>query len=250
MDTELVPAAGDVGLLEAKAEFAAAFRAASLHGFNEGVDNHFSLMVPGAEDRFWLNPFGPDWSELRASELLTVSRDGDLVEGDGAWERSAFVIHRAVHLARPRARCVFHTHMPYATAVSMTETGLDTRASQNAMLFHGRIARVPFGGIAHDADQGSDIAAAVGADTAVVFLDNHGVLVIGASVADAWHMLYFLERACQTQVLARSTGDPLIRVPEAVAQQTAERWASSAQAEALFAAVRRELDRWLPGYDG
>jgi len=135
-------------VVQAKVELAAAFRAAALHGFNEGIDNHLSLAVPGRDDLFLLNRYGPHWSEIRPADILTVNVDGALVDGEGEWETTAFVIHRAVHRARPDARCVLHTHMPYATALSMTEAGLETRASQNAMYFHGRVARLPYGGLA------------------------------------------------------------------------------------------------------
>jgi ribulose-5-phosphate 4-epimerase/fuculose-1-phosphate aldolase len=234
---------------QAKVDLAAALRAAALYGLNEGVDNHFSLALPGSDDRFLLNRFGPHWSEITASDLITVDLDGEVVEGDGDWEVTAFMIHRGVHLARPSARCVLHTHMPYATAVSMIEGGLDTRASQNSMMFHGRVVSLEYGGYADAADEGSRIGDAVGDDTWVVMLENHGVLAIGETVAEAWHRLYFLERACQVQVLAQSTGRPLIRVSEELAARTAAQAAADTNnPPTLFAAVRRQLDRESPGY--
>jgi ribulose-5-phosphate 4-epimerase/fuculose-1-phosphate aldolase len=233
---------------ESRIALAAALRAAALYGFNEGIDNHFSLVVPGTDDRFLLNSSGPHWSEIRASDLLTVDLDGRVVEGDGTWDRSAFVIHSAAHRARADACCVLHTHMPYATALAMTEGGLETRASQNSMLFHGRIARLSYGGVANAEEEGERIAGALGDGISVVMLDNHGPLVVGSSVAEAWYRLYFLERACQAQVLAQSTGSPLRLVSEDVAAHTAAQWDAAGGAEELFAAVRRQLDRELPGY--
>jgi ribulose-5-phosphate 4-epimerase/fuculose-1-phosphate aldolase len=244
---ETTPSGTDL-VLQAKVALAAAFRAAALHGYNEGIDNHFSYAVPGRDDLFLLNRYGPHWSEMRPSDLLTVNVDGELVEGDGEWETTAFMIHRAVHRSRPDARCVFHTHMPYATALSMTECGLETRGSQNAMYFHGAIARLPYGGLADADEEGDRIAGAVADGVSVAMLDNHGVIVIGRTVADAWHKLYFLERACESQVLAQSTGSPLRLATEDVAQHTARQWnaTSEAAAPALFAAVRRQLDRAQP----
>jgi ribulose-5-phosphate 4-epimerase/fuculose-1-phosphate aldolase len=234
---------------QAKVELAAALRAAALYGLNEGVDNHFSLAVPGRDDRFLLNRFGPHWSEITASDLIVVDLDGEVVEGDGDWETTAFMIHRGVHLARPSARCVLHTHMPYATAVSMIEGGLDTRASQNSMMFHGRVVSLAYGGHADAADEGNRIGSAVHDDTWIVILENHGVLAIGETVAEAWHRLYFLERACQVQVLAQSTGRPLIRVGEELAERTAgQAAADGSNPPTLFAALRRQLDRESPGY--
>ena len=101
-------------LRRAKIDLAASLRAAALYGYNEGIDNHFSFAVPGSDDLFLLNPFGPDWSELTASDLITVDGEGNVVDGKGEWEVTAFMIHRGAHRARPSARCVFHTHMPYA----------------------------------------------------------------------------------------------------------------------------------------
>ncbi len=234
----------------ARVELAAAFRAAALHGFNEGIDNHFSLAVPGRDDLFLLNRYGPHWSEMRAADILTIDLEGNVVEGEGEWEPTAFMIHRGAHRARPSARCVFHTHMPHATALAMTRDGLDTRASQNAMYFHGRIVSLEYGGLADAADEGSRIGQAIGERVSVVMLENHGVLVIGSDVADAWHKLYFLERACEVQVLAQSTGRELVRVPETVAGHTARQWdREAAAAGELFAAERRRLDRDNPGYE-
>jgi ribulose-5-phosphate 4-epimerase/fuculose-1-phosphate aldolase len=235
---------------QAKVDLAAALRAAALYGYNEGVDNHFSLAVPGRDDRFLLNPFGPHWSELSASDMITVDLEGNVVEGDGQWEQTAFMIHRGVHQARASARCVLHTHMPYATAVSMTRGGFETAVSQNSMYFHGHVISLPYGGLADAADEGLRIGNAVGEGVNVVMLENHGVLVIGEDVAEAWHRLYFLERACQVQILAQSTGQPLIRVSDDLAAHTAGQFArDTGNPPTLFAAVRRQLDRENPGYE-
>src|SRR5919206_4561484 len=146
--TTLAPTTTADAVAQAKVDLAAAFRAAALHGFNEGIDNHFSLAVPGHDDLFLLNRYGPHWSEIRASDLLVVDLDGNVVEGEGDWEVTAFMIHRGVHQARPDARCVLHTHMPYATAISLTHGGFDTRVSQNSMYFHGKLARLSYAGLA------------------------------------------------------------------------------------------------------
>jgi ribulose-5-phosphate 4-epimerase/fuculose-1-phosphate aldolase len=242
------PADVDV-VRQAKIDLAACFRAAAMHGFNEGIDNHFSLAVPGRDDLFLLNRYGPHWSELCASDILTVDLDGNIVEGTGEWDVTAFLIHRGAHRARADARCVLHTHMPYATAVSMTEGGFESAVSQNSMYFHGHTARLEYGGLATAEEEGTRIGEAIGDETTVVMLENHGVLVIGRDVADAWHKVYFLERACQMQVLAQSTGGALLRVPDEVAELTADQWASDTNAPpSLFAAVKRQLDRENPGY--
>jgi ribulose-5-phosphate 4-epimerase/fuculose-1-phosphate aldolase len=243
------PAVDPEVLRSSRVDLAAALRAAALYGYNEGIDNHFSLAVPGRDDRFLLNRHGPHWSEIRARDILMLDLDANVVDGEGVAETTAFVIHRGVHRARADARCVLHTHMPYATAVSMTSGGFDTRISQSAMAFHGRVATLPYGGLAEAEEEGERIGAAIRDGVKVVMMENHGVLAIGSSVADAWHTLYFLERACEAQVLAQSTGQELIRVAEEIAAQTAQQWEDMGDhADLTFAAVKREVDRRNPGY--
>ncbi len=230
-------------VVEAKRDLAAAFRAAAYHGFNEGIDNHFSLAVPGHDDLFLLNRYGPHWSEITEHDILTIDLEGRVVDGEGEWEISAFMIHRGCHQARPSARAVFHTHMPWATALTLTTTGFDTRLSQNSMLFHGRTTTLSYGGLVDAAEEGRRFGDAIGDEVTVVMLDNHGVMVIGTDVADAWQKLYFLERACQLQVLAQSTGQPLNPVSDAIAQHTATQWLKEApKAATQFAAVKRLVD--------
>jgi ribulose-5-phosphate 4-epimerase/fuculose-1-phosphate aldolase len=227
----------------AKRELAAAFRAAAYHGFNEGIDNHLSLAVPGHDGLFLLNRYGPHWSEITEHDILTIDFEGRVVDGEGEWETSAFMIHRGCHQARPSARAVFHTHMPYATALSLTVGGFDTKLSQNAMQFHGRLARMAYGGLVDAAQEGCRFGDVIGDQISVVLLENHGVMVIGEDVADAWQKLYFFERACQVQVLAQSTGQPLIRVSDAIAEHTAAQWLNEApKAATQFAAVQRLVD--------
>ena len=230
-------------VVAAKRELAAAFRAAAHHGFHEGIDNHFSLAVPGHDDLFLLNRYGPHWSEITERDILTIDFEGRVVDGDGDWETSAFMIHRGCHQARPSARAVFHTHMPFATALSLTVGGFDTKLSQNAMLFHGHLARMAYGGLVDAAEEGFRFGEVIGDDVSVVMLENHGVMVIGQDIADAWQKLYFFERACEIQVLAQSTGQPLIRVSDAIAEHTAAQWLKEApKAATQFAAVQRIVD--------
>ena len=230
-------------VVAAKRELAAAFRAAAHHGFHEGIDNHFSLAVPGHDDLFLLNRYGPHWSEITEHDILTIDFEGRVVNGEGEWETSAFMIHRGCHQARPSARAVFHTHMPFATALSLTVGGFDTKLSQNAMLFHGHLARMAYGGLVDAAEEGCRFGDVIGDDVSVVMLENHGVMVIGQDIADAWQKLYFFERACEIQVLAQSTGQPLIRVSDTIAEHTAAQWLKEApKAATQFAAVQRIVD--------
>jgi len=227
-----------------KDDLAASFRIAAMHGYNEGVDNHFSAVHPARDDWFFLNRYGPHWSEITTDHIITVDFDGNIVEGDGQWDVTAFMIHRGCHRAHPQARVVFHTHQPYATALSITRGGLDTRLSQNATHFHNRVGRLPYGGLASGEAEGDRIGSAISEGQIAVILDNHGVMVIGQDVPQAWFRLYFFERAAQVQLLAQSTGDELIRMPEEVAVQAQAFFDTETHAPAaLFAAERRREER-------
>lgn len=228
-------------------DLATALRVAYLHGFHEGIDNHFSVAL--GPDRFMINRYGPHWSEMTAADILTVDVDGELLAGDGVYETAAFTIHRAVHLARPDATVVFHTHMPWATAVALSEDGLITTLSQAAMYFHDRVRTVPYDGLATAEEEGERLLRLLGDDGDVVLMQNHGVVVVGTTVAEAWQRLYFLERACQLQVLAMSTGRPLHTVADEVAARTYQQFRDVEEqaAASLFASMRRMAGRAAVG---
>lgn len=225
-----------------RADLAVALRAAALHGLSEGVCNHFSLELPDGSGRFLLNPRGLLWREVQADDIVMIDVEGRKLAGRHAVEPTAMFIHAAIHRIAGKA-CVLHTHMPYSTALTMTsDRALDTRASQNAMRFHGRIAiDANYNGVALDAGEGERIARAMnGAD--IAFLGNHGVVVCGPRIDHAYDDLYYLERACLVQVLAQSTGRPLQPVPEALAQRVSEQvQGERLQSELFFEALRRTV---------
>jgi ribulose-5-phosphate 4-epimerase/fuculose-1-phosphate aldolase len=225
-----------------RADLALALRAADHHGLSEGVCNHFSVMLPDGSDRFLINPRGLHWSEVGTNDIVMVDGAGEKLAGRHAVEPTAMYIHAAVHRIARKA-CVLHTHMPYATALTLTEgRALDTTLSQNAMRFHGRIAvDAHYNGLALDAREGERIAAAMnGAD--VAFLGNHGVVVCGERLAWAYDDLYILERACQHEVLAASTGRRLLPVPAALAASVCtQTLGERLQSELHFEALRRLL---------
>lgn len=225
-----------------RADLALALRAAALHGLSEGVCNHFSVELPDQSGRFLLNPRGLLWQEVQADDIVMVDEEGNILAGRHAVESTAMFIHAAVHRMAKKA-CVLHTHMPYATALTLTAArALDTTLSQNAMRFHGRLAvDAHYNGLALDVSEGERIAQAMqGAD--VVFLGNHGVVVCGERMDYAYDDLYYLERACCVQVLAQSTGAPLVPVAAPIAALVAEQAnAERLQSELFFAALRRTL---------
>jgi len=235
-------------LRQARIDLAAALRLAVRFDLNEGIDNHFTVMLPGSQDRFLLHPFGLHWSEIKASDLIVVDYDGRTVEGEGEAESTAFHIHSRVHRASPRAGCVLHSHMPYATALTMVEGGRLEPAHQNALRFYDDVAYDDtFNGLVFDVDEGDRLARCL-AEKRVLFCGNHGVIVIGRTVAEAFDDLYFLERACQVQILAMSTGRPLRNVKDEVAKATFGNSDMGSFAQQHFAALKRLLDRDEPDY--
>jgi len=229
-------------VLQLREDLALALRAAAHHGLAEGVCNHFSVELPDRSGRFLLNPRGLLWSEVRGGDIVMVDGAGERLAGDRAVEPTAMFIHAAIHRLCAKA-CVLHTHMPYASALTLiAERSLDTALSQNAMRFHGRVAAdADYNGLALDACEGERIAGAMGGAD-VVFLGNHGVVVCGERMAHAYDDLYYLERACMAEVIARSTGRALAPVASAIAQRVRDQTLGERlQSELFFEALRRTL---------
>lgn len=221
-------------------DLAFALRAAAHFGLEEGVCNHFSVTIPGEDGLFLLNPRGLMWREVGADDIVIVDGDGNRVAGKHEVEPTAMFIHAAIHRIAGK-RCVLHTHMPNATALTLIDDcGLDTTLSQNAMRFHGRVASDrQYNGLALDATEGERIANAMN-DKDIVFLSNHGVVVCGERIDYAFDDLYYLERACESQVLAMSTGRPLRPVSAELAAAVAAQMESERlQSELFFASLKR-----------
>lgn len=225
-----------------RADLALALRAAAHHGLAEGICNHFSVELPDRSGRFLLNPRGLLWSEVTADDIVLVDAAGNKLAGRHGVEPTAMFIHAAIHRICGKA-CVLHTHMPYATALTLTaDRALNTSLSQGAMRFHGRIAvDEHYNGLALDASEGERIAAAMQSSD-IAFLGNHGVVVCGARIDYAYDDLYYLERACMTQVLAQSTGRPVVPVDAALARRVGEQTLGERlQSELFFEALRRTV---------
>jgi ribulose-5-phosphate 4-epimerase/fuculose-1-phosphate aldolase len=236
---------------EAKIHLAAAHRLAVFHDLEEGIDNHFTVTVPGREDQYLVLPFGLHWSEARASDMIVFDESGKTLEGKGEVELSALCIHAPIHRITG-ARVVMHTHQTWAVALNMLKNNRLVPASQTAAHIHGRVAYDDhYSGNADTLEEGERLARVVG-DKPILFMKNHGVLVTGETVAQAYKRLYFLERVCRAQVLAMSSGQPLEILSEAViakvqAPQPQDR--HRGQRDRLyFEAMLRVLDRVNPGY--
>jgi ribulose-5-phosphate 4-epimerase/fuculose-1-phosphate aldolase len=233
----------------ARVDLAAAFRLAVRLDLHEGVCNHLSFMLPDGK-RFLLNPYGLHWSEVTASNLLTLDPGGRILAGEGEYEKTAFYIHSRIHIANPHAACVLHTHMPYATALTLLENGRLEMVEQNALRFHDDIVYDDiYNGLVVDNAEGDRLARVLGSKR-VLFLANHGVIVVGTSIAEAFDALYYLERACRLQVLARMMGGQMRPVRPQVVREACRMMRVDAPkyAGAHFSALKRILDREEPAY--
>lgn len=233
----------------ARIDLTAALRSAARLGLNEGVCNHFSVELPGRPELFLINPQGLHWSEITPADLVIVDAHGKVIEGRHKVEPTAFFIHSRIHVGRHR-KVVLHTHMPYATALTLVYDGrLNCAANQNAMRFYNRIAYdEEYGGVALDNQEGDRICAALGAAD-IMFMAHHGVIVCADRIDYAFDDLYYLERCCLVQVLAESTGRILREAPEELVATAARQIAGERQQSELhFAALKRLLDREAPGW--
>lgn len=200
-----------------RVELAAAYRLVAHYGMTEMTGNHISCCVPGESGHFLINPYGMLYEDVTASSLIKIDMKGNVVISTGEYgvNRAGFVIHAAVHSARADAFCVAHTHTAAGQAISALKCGL-LPISQTSMRFL-HVAYHDFDGLAEDESIGRKIVADLG-DLDVMIMRNHGLLVCGSTVGDAFHSLWRLERACQTQLMAMACGSPLIEPDASVCE--------------------------------
>ena len=240
---------------QARIDLAAAFRWAARWDMHEAIANHFSLALNASGTQFLLNPAGSHFSRIRASDLLRVDAaqpaQAQVAQAANAPDPTAWHLHAELHQRLPQARCILHTHMPYATTLCCLQDFEWMALDQNACRFHGRIAYDrDYAGMALDASEGQRVANLMGQGKSVLFMGNHGVIVVGPTVAQALDELYFLEKAAKLQVLALSTGRPLALIPEPLAALACAQWNDypTAFSELHFAALKHILDQEEPEY--
>lgn len=235
---------------QARIDLVACFRMAARLGMGEGICNHFSFVVPGHDDLFLVNPYGLAFAEVTASSLLICDFHGRVVAGEGTPEATAFFIHAQLHRLHPRAKAAFHTHMPNATALCLLEGDPLVWAGQTALKFYERMAvDEHYNGLALTHAEGERIANAVG-EADVLMLKNHGPLVLGASIAEAWDDLYYLERAAEVQLKAMASGRPLKPVPPEVARKACQVMldGNAESARLHLESVKRQIARLEPEF--
>ena len=239
-------------LAEARVQLAAAHRMAVLHELEEGIDNHFTMTTPGRDGQYLILPFGLHWSEARASDLIVFDEGGRVLEGHGTLELSAQCIHAPIHRITG-ARVVLHTHQTWTLALNMLQDNRLLPASQTAAFYHGLVAYDDdYTGVAATLAEGERLAAAMGTKP-ILFMKNHGVVVTGDTVAQAYRRLYRIERVCRNQILALGTGRPLQLLSDEVARRVQtpsadDRHPREERERLFFEAMMRIVDRELPGY--
>jgi ribulose-5-phosphate 4-epimerase/fuculose-1-phosphate aldolase len=235
---------------DARVDLAACYRLAAHFRMTDMIYTHISARVPGRSHHFLINAFGQLWDEISASTLVKVTLEGEIVEDPTGFgfNRAGYVIHGAVHAARPDVACVMHTHTQAGIAVSAQESGL-LPISQHAMRFTGRLAYHDYEGLALELDERERLVRDLG-DRNAMILRNHGLLTCGASIPEAFDYMYYLERACQTQIAAAAGGAKLRMPDAAVAERTAAQFAALPYKPKRpeWKALLRMLDRTDPSY--
>lgn len=240
---------------QARVDLAAAHRLAYIHGFSEGIFNHLTFAMPGHDDRYYQIPFGMHWSEVTASSFMEVGiDDAEVKSGEGEVERSCYCIHAPIHKALPQAKAVFHTHMPYASALTRLEDPRIKQIGQTELWLSGAIAYDDeYAGPALDPAEGARLARIIG-DKTVLFMANHGISTLGETVADAYDKLYYVERVAQVQIFAMWTGQKLKQLPPPVVEsgrrdrEYHRYYKGPSPAQRHFDALKRILDRSEPDY--
>jgi ribulose-5-phosphate 4-epimerase/fuculose-1-phosphate aldolase len=236
-------------------DLAAAYRLAARFGWDDTLYTHFSVRLPSpvGHERFLLNPFGLMFNEVRASDLIVVDTLGHIVNGDAKYNPAGFTIHSAIHMARADAHCVIHTHTLAGMAVAAYDKGL-LQLNQISAEFYDGVGYHPYEGVATNLEERSRLQSALGQHCALI-LRHHGLLSVGSSVADAFYVMYYLNRACEIQLacaqmgaLAGSVGE-VTEIPPPIGAHVRDQMVKAQPERALvWAAWLRQLERTDPDY--
>lgn len=237
---------------QTRIDLAAAHRLCVMYGFQEGIFNHLTTRVPGTADRYYQIPFGLHWSEVKASSFMEVGWDGSVLVGDGEVERSCYAIHAPLHRRLPRAHAVFHTHMPFASALTRLEDPKLKPIGQTEVILMGLSGYDnDYTGIAAQATEGDRLAEIIG-EAKILFMRNHGIATVAESVAEAFNLLYYVERAAQVQLYAMWSGQKLLTMPQPAIDQimrgSPQEFKHGKAHDYHFRALKRILDRKEPDY--
>jgi ribulose-5-phosphate 4-epimerase/fuculose-1-phosphate aldolase len=239
---------GELDEQQVRVQLAACYRLVAHYGMSDLIYTHISARVPGHSHHFLINPYGMLFSEITASSLVKIDHEGNLVE-DSPYpvNKAGFVIHSAVHAARPEVNCVLHTHTRAGIAVSCLEEGL-LPLNQMSLLFKDRVAYHDYEGIALDLDEQERLARDLG-DKPVMILRNHGLLTTGRTVPEAFELMYYLEMSCKIQVDVMASGGRMILPQRTVQERTAAQYPRDDTAGLrAWPALLRLLDAKDPSY--
>lgn len=239
---------------QVRVDLAAAHRLAVMNGFHEAIFNHLTVLVPGKVGQYYQIPYGLHWSEVKASSFMEVTFDGEVKRGSGKVERTGYCIHAPIHRDLPHAKAVFHAHMPFSGALTRLEDPRLKEIGQTELsLIDLTVYDNSYNGLVFDPEEGARLAKLIG-NKFILFMASHGVTTVGRSVAEAFHLLYFVERAAQVQIYAMWTGQKLRWLPEAVVTKTKNDYSKGnfyldlSPVEQHFEALKRILDRKEPDY--
>ena len=234
-----------------RSDLAAAFRWTARLNMHEAVANHFSLAVNPEGTRFLINPNGRHFSRIKASDLLELDADdAETMNRPDAPDPTAWGLHGSIHRALPHARCLMHVHSIHATVLaSLADSRLPAIDQNTAMFFDRQVVDEHYGGMAFEEEGARCAQLLADPKISVMIMGNHGVLVVGRTVAETFNRLYYFERAAETYIRALQTGRPLRVLPDAIAEKTAREWETyPGFAEAHLRELRAILDYQDPSY--
>ncbi|MES1156170.1 MAG: class II aldolase/adducin family protein [Alphaproteobacteria bacterium] len=235
---------------QARVDLAALYRLVALHGWDDMIFTHISIRVPGPDHHFLINPYGMLFDEITASSLVKVDLEGNIVASTPYFINPAgFTIHSAIHAAREDALCVIHLHTSAGVAVASQKHGL-LPLSQHALIALPQVAYHDYEGIALNLDERERLVRDLG-QKKLMLLRNHGTLALGATAGEAFLGIFFLERACQQQVMALSAGrDGVLIAPDAAQEEVRGQTAGMPMLAGLaWSALLRKVARQAPGFD-
>ncbi|HQT68061.1 MAG: class II aldolase [Rhodospirillales bacterium 20-60-12] len=256
VQTKPIPAGISDAEWQVRCDLAALYRLVAHFRMTDFIYTHISARVPGPEHHFLINDYGVMFHEMRASDLVKIDLDGNIVEPHERSSRmvnkAGYTIHSAIHAAREDLTCVVHTHTAAGIAVSAQEQGL-LPISQHALKFYGCLSYHGYEGIALDLSERERLVADLGPTNNAMILVNHGLLACGRTIPEAFLEIYFLERACQAQIAAQSGGAKLVMPPEEVRKLTASQYNMSSDmrqghADMAWRSALRLVENDLPDF--
>jgi len=237
---------------KARVDLAALYRLVAMHGWDDAIFTHISARIPGPEHHFLINPYGYFFEEMTASALVKIDLEGNVMQETTSFINPAgFTIHSAIHAAREDAQFVMHLHTDQGVAVAAQKDGL-LPLSQHALIVMPNLAYHDYEGIALNHDERERLVADLGQTKKLMMLRNHGTLSVGATAAECWIGMFYLERACKQQVMALSAGrGHVLEAPKEAQAEVASQIGGGMGmiGQLAWGGAVRQLDRQLPGYD-